>query len=572
MARYARPLERMTRHELMAEVRRLRRASGGQNSGDRIRHDCRADKAQMGSQRDQLIAQRQLERSRDVYADLYDYAPLPYVTLDENGVVRNINLTGAALLARGRAAIVGTPFSRHVGYDDRRRFLEHMRRCRAETGPITTDLMLLVPGGDAIPVQLTSRPSVPPGATAAEHRTAIVDVRMLRAAEVARVQAERDRVRLVREEERLRAAMEAKDEFLAVLSHELRTPLTPVLALASALQMRADLPPELRDHLARMQRSIELETRLIDDLLDMTRAARGALSLSREVVDVHELLRETVELCDADRPSGIAITCALGASQHRVRADPLRLRQVFWNLLRNTFQSIEGEGRVLLRSINDPPGRISVVVRDSGRGIEPADLDRVFLPFYQPRGGKHGRLGLGLAIAKSIVEAHDGRITATSAGLGQGACFEVELSVTDAGEVDSRPTSSNGPVRSEEAAPPRLAILLVEDNADSAEALSLALQLQGYEVRLAGSVAAAREAARERFDVLVSDLALPDGDGIELLTEPRARISVPAIALSGHGTEVDKSRTASAGFSAHLTKPVTIERLSETIRRLVPPA
>jgi signal transduction histidine kinase len=445
-----------------------------------------------------------------------------------------------------------------------------MRRCRQQFGPVSSDLSLLLADGQQVAVQITTRASAPPGSAKVEYRTAIVDLRMLHAAEAARAQSERERSRLSREDERLRDAMEAKDEFLAVLSHELRTPLTPILALASALQARPDVSPAIRADLARIQRNVELETRLIDDLLDITRASRGTLSLDPHVVDLHQLLRDTVELCAADRPPGIAIIWSLGASAHHVRADSLRLGQVFWNLIRNAFQSIGTKGEILFRSTNDAPGHVTVAVRDSGCGIEAADLELIFLPFYQPHGEGRGRLGLGLTIAKTLVEAHGGTITAKSPGRGQGAFFEIDLVVTSPIAGDGRPAAS-APVPAKAGAARRLAVLLVEDNADSADALALALELQGFEVRLAGSVAAARKAARKRFDVLVSDLALPDGSGLDLVAELRARTDVPAIALSGYGSARDKSRSAAAGFSAHLTKPVTIERLSNTIRGLVRP-
>ena len=573
MPRESRSSARMTRRELLEEIKRLRETPSEPSNLQRVVFELRTYQEELAQQRDQLIeAQRQLEHSRDIYADLYDYAPLPYVTLDEYGTIRNINLTGAELLGRGRLSLDGVPFQRVLDPESRRLFLDHMRRCRRESGPVVSDLTIIASGRQLVPVQITTRASVPPGSAAVEYRTAIVDLRMVRAAEEARAHADRERTRLVREDERLRDAMQAKDEFLAVLSHELRTPLTPVLAVASALQGRADVPPSLRQDLARIQRNVELETRLIDDLLDMTRAARGTLSLSREVVDVHEVLRSTVELCQADRPPDVALTWSLAASVHHVEADPVRLGQVFWNLVRNAFQSLAASGEILFRSTNDAPGRITLAIRDSGRGIDPADLERIFLPFYQPTGENRGRLGLGLAISKSLIEAHEGRISAKSQGRGWGACFEIELGVVTAADGNGLvPEAAADAAAAASAGGPRLAILLVEDNADSADALSLALELEGYRVRLADSVAAAREAAREPFDVLVSDLALPDGSGLDLVAEIRNHTPVPAIALSGYGSARDKSRSAAAGFSAHLTKPVTIERLSQTIRGLLPP-
>lgn len=571
MAGRVRAPERMSRRELLAEIKQLRAAPIGRGAVEQSLHELRVYQEALATQRDQLVeAQRQLEHSRDIYSDLYDYAPLPYVTLDEYGVVRNINLIAADLLGRSRVTMDRLPFHRFV--DNKRPFLEHMRRCRREDGPVTSELTLVLADGESIPAQLTTRKSVPPGSDEVEYRTAIVDLRMLRAAEDARARAEGERGRFMREDERLRDAMEAKDEFLAVLSHELRTPLTPILAVVSALQAQADVPKPIREKLKRIQRNVELETRLIDDLLDLTRAARGTLSLNRELLDLHQVLRDTVDLCEADRPSGVAITWSLAASEHHVRADPVRLGQVFWNLVRNAFQSIGSDGELLIRSTNDAPSRISVAMRDSGCGIAAADLERIFLPFYQPGGDGRGRLGLGLTIAKSLVEAHGGLIRATSPGRGLGACFEIELGVSLAGTDGRRaPAAEAAPAAEVRADTDRLAILLVEDNEDSADALSEALRLEGFDVRLAGSLAAAREAARQRFDVLVSDLALPDGSGLDLIAELRKRSAVPAIALSGYGSERDKRTSVAAGFSAHLTKPVTIARLSEAIRELLPP-
>ena len=440
----------MTRRELVAEVKRLHSgaASGSQN-------------LERATQHDELVeAHRQLEHSRDIYADLYDYAPLPYVTLDEYGVVRNINLTGAELLGRGRLSLEGVPFQRIVDDADARRFLDHIRRCRRDPGPIVSDLTIVTAGGVRVPAQITTRASVPPGSTAVEYRMAIVDLREIQAAEEAGARTESDRAALMREDERLRDLMEAKDEFLAVLSHELRTPLTPILAVASALCARADVPPALREDLARIKRNVELETRLIDDLLDMTRASRGTLSLAREIVDVHQVLRQTVEICEADRPRGVSLRWGLGASEHHVRADPVRLGQVFWNLVRNAFQSMGREGELFFRSTNEQPGRITIAVRDSGRGIDAADLHRIFLPFYQPQGEGRGRLGLGLTIAKSLVEAHNGRIAVMSEGRGQGACFEIELGTTRVAPAARPPvTSADAPAAATESA--RVTILLV---------------------------------------------------------------------------------------------------------------
>ncbi|TMA50041.1 MAG: response regulator [Deltaproteobacteria bacterium] len=300
-------------------------------------------------------------------------------------------------------------------------------------------------------------------------------------------------------------------------------------------------------------------------MLDLTRVTRGELSMKPEILDVHAVLQEVVELCGNGRPAGVRVTAALAAPAHHVRADPARLLQVFWNLLRNAFQSTPTDGEVTLRSSNDDAGRVRVVVEDTGGGIEAGDLERIFRPFYQGRaaGDRSGHLGLGLAIAKSVIEAHGGRITAASEGKGSGARFTVELP-TVAVEEARPPAPEAGSLASS-----GVSILLIEDHPDTALAVSEALRLEGYDVSVAGSVAAALERALEPYDVVISDLRLPDGNGIDLLRQLRSARPVKAIALSGFGSEKDVRACKEAGFDEHLTKPVALETLTRTIESLM---
>jgi len=558
-------LERMTRGQLIAELRKLRAERSRDSELERLVHDLRVHEEQVQLQQDQLTETQQLlEASRDRYADLYDYAPLPYVTLDRNGVIEDINLTGADLLGRARPLLVGRPLRLYVDEADRRTFLDHMRRCRGTVSPVTTELKIKTEKG-AVLVQLHSRRAAGSGKDAVGYRTAIVDLTARLEAEETRARAREERERLLKEEERLLVASEAKDHFLATLSHELRTPLAPVLVAVSALEGRGDVPATLRPTLAMIRRNVDLETRLIDDLLDLTRITRSELSMKPEILDVHEVVQEVVELCGNGRPAGVRVTAGLAAPAHHVRADPARLQQVFWNLLRNAFQSTPTDGEVTLRSSNDDAGRVRVVVEDTGGGIEAGDLERIFRPFYQGRaaGDRSGHLGLGLAIARSVIEAHGGRITAASEGKGSGARFTVELP-TVAVEEARPPAPEAGSLTSS-----GLSILLIEDHADTALAVSEALRLEGYDVSVAGSVAAAVERAQEPYDVVISDLGLPDGNGLDLLRQLRSARPVKAIALSGFGSEKDVRACKEAGFDEHLTKPVTIETLTRTIESLM---
>ncbi len=234
-------------------------------------------------------------------------------------------------------------------------------------------------------------------------------------------------VELQRRKEMAEAANAAKDRFLATLSHELRTPLTPVLMWAGGMLHDPNLPEELRDGLKMIARNIELEARLIDDLLDLTRIARGKLRLQLQKTDVHEVLRHALEIVrEGDCPPGLDLQVELGATESEMEGDPTRLQQVFWNLLRNATKFTQPGGRVVVKTENRTPGTISISVSDTGAGIAPEHLRKIFDAFEQVS-ERHEGLGLGLAISKAIVDLHRGQIHAESAGLSRGATFIVEL-------------------------------------------------------------------------------------------------------------------------------------------------
>jgi two-component system CheB/CheR fusion protein len=392
--------------------------------------------------------------------------------------------------------------------------------------------------------------------------------------------AEADLRRAKREAE---AASQAKDRFLATLSHEMRTPLTPVLAALSELQARdgAGLPPDLGATLEMIRRNVELEARLIDDVLDLARITRGALELDRRVFDLAQVVEHAVAVCRTPEAAarGVALRVEGGAGELPAWGDPARLTQVLWNLLRNAVKFTPEGGEVVARWYREPGeppagrSRLVVEVADRGIGIEPELLPRLFGAFEQgdERGfERQGGLGLGLAISKTIVDLHGGTLSVASGGRDQGATFRVELP----GEVpEEAPASAPAPPEQAAAAARQsVRILLVEDDPDSAYALAHLLGTLGYEVAVAGSVADALAADLGAVDLLLSDLGLPDGSGIDLPREAgRRRPSRPlkAIALSGYGMEADRCRSREAGFHAHLVKPVDFATLREAIRRVL---
>ncbi|HKV10902.1 MAG TPA: ATP-binding protein [Thermoanaerobaculia bacterium] len=391
----------------------------------------------------------------------------------------------------------------------------------------------------------------------------------------------RENARLYRE---AWAANEAKDQFLATLSHELRTPLTPVLALVASLAEDPRLHLELAASLAVIRRNVELESRLIDDLLDLTRISRGKLELQCRSTDVHQVVEHALETsAQGIEAKRLRLGIDLKARDHHVWGDAPRLTQVFWNLLTNAIKFTPEGGGITVRSelVPGEGGRRDLVVRvtDTGIGIEPDVLPRIFGAFEQADRRitrQFGGLGLGLAVSRALVELHSGRLTAASEGRDQGSTFEVRLPV-DTPEMDLDETAvmrarprleeNSGAVRP-------LSILLVEDHPDTAEAMAEVLRLLGHKVTVAGSVAEALDAAQAAaaasgIELVVSDLGLPDGSGQDLMRELVKRHALPGIALSGYGMEEDVRKSLEAGFTVHLTKPVTPQMLRDAIRQVV---
>ncbi|HJT81161.1 MAG TPA: ATP-binding protein [Chthoniobacterales bacterium] len=365
-------------------------------------------------------------------------------------------------------------------------------------------------------------------------------------------------------------ANRAKDQFLAMLSHELRTPLTPVLMTISQLRRDPNLSDEVLRDLEMLHRNVELEALLIDDLLDLTRIAHGKLELHSDAVNVHTCIEHALSIAQTDLTNKkLQLSCRLEAAEHHCWADAARLQQVFWNLINNAVKFTPPEGRIEIRTQNDGAHHIVIEVEDTGVGIDPSVQPRIFNAFEQ--GGqsvtsKYGGLGLGLAVSKRIIDLHQGTISVRSPGANQGTTFTIELRAMETSLLD-------GPVyyvQDSPAKPARARILLVEDHNDTARVLLRLLERSGYDVGHADCLTAAKQLVAHRpFDLVISDLGLPDGSGLDLMRELRERHGLSGIALSGYGMDEDRAASKAAGFVEHFTKPIDPERLRSAVARLV---
>lgn len=373
----------------------------------------------------------------------------------------------------------------------------------------------------------------------------------------------------------------AKDAFLAALSHELRTPLSPMLLLAGAGARDPALSTAARRDFAAIEKNALLEARLIDDLLDLTRITHGKLALQTSRVNVQQIVEDAIETVRPEiEAKNQTIERRFQSLEPIVLGDPVRLQQIFWNILRNAMKFTPTGGTIAIETTLQGQDRIEIRFVDTGMGMTPRELSRVFDAFSQgdhagPAGShRFGGIGLGLAISRTLTELHHGTLRAESAGLGAGSRFIVDLPIAlkkssrAAGLV--KRLSGNATPRSATSLPAigSLSILLVEDHEPTRNALARLLTRRGHEVTAAGSLADARRAVELRkFDVLVSDIGLPDGSGNDLMIEMRDRFRMKGIALTGYGMDSDLVRTKDSGFSCHLTKPVSLAALEKALAR-----
>jgi len=489
---------------------------------------------------------------------LLEAAPDAMIIADEGGIIQLVNAQAEQLFGYNRRDLLGHSIDVLVPERYRPAHEGHRRRyfVSAHPRPMGAGLALygLRRDGSEFPVEISLSPLVTEQGTLAI--SAIRDISERKAAE-----AERDRLR---EERAAHAeANRIKDEFLATLSHELRTPLNAVLGWIDLVTRGVLADEEMQRALLTIKRNAKMQAQLVEDLLDVSRIVSGKLQIRPAALDLVEVAEAAIDVVrPAAAAKNITISVAGADEPLLIVADADRLQQVIWNLLSNAVKFTPPHGRVDLqmRAVN---GGVELVVRDSGEGIAPAFLAHVFERFRQENSTPtraHGGLGLGLSIARSIVERHGGSIAAESAGIGQGAAFRVFLPVAQVAERRKARRAST-----DISALRGARILVVDDQEDDRALLIRIFEHASAAVRGASSVREALQSMAEApTELIVSDLAMPGEDGYGLIRRLRNMSefrSICAIAVTAHARPEDRDAALAAGFDAYVSKPIDTDTL-----------
>jgi CheY-like chemotaxis protein/anti-sigma regulatory factor (Ser/Thr protein kinase) len=370
--------------------------------------------------------------------------------------------------------------------------------------------------------------------------------------------------------DQLAAANRAKDEFLAILSHELRTPLMPILTWAGLLRERKLDAATAERGLAAIERSAKLQARIVEDLLDVSRAITGKLQLDVQPIVLDSVIRGAI---DSVRPAadakGIVVDAVPSPDAGLVSGDPDRLQQIVWNLLSNAIKFTPKGGRIEIR-LTHVGDQVRLTVRDTGAGIDAALVPHLFDRFWQADTSStraHGGLGLGLAVVRHLVELHGGTVSAESEGKGHGATFTVTLPAMARPELHGDDT----PAFRAAARLTGLRVLVVDDDLDTCDIVGAILESAGAEVRTCMSASQALTALDAWVpDILVSDIAMPDEDGYALIRKVRARKAeeggrLVAVALTAYARPEDRAKALSAGYQMHVRKPVEPSQLVSVV-------
>lgn len=515
---------------------------------------------------------RRAEASERQYRFLADMVPHLIWSADANGRPDYFNQRWFEFSGHSKDANQTVDWAQSLHPDDRPRFAAAWERARATGEPLEIECRRFCPPAHAFRWLLVrSLPMKDETGAVVRWFGSSTDIEAHKQA-----QAERDRLleqaqaaaverdKLV---EQLRDDARRKNEFLAMLSHELRNPLAPIRNSLYVLAHATSGGDQARHAWEVIERQSQQMTRLVDDLLDITRIARGKIRLQREPVELNGLVRRVAEdHRELLRRAGLELAVAVPEQPLRVSGDSARLLQVVGNLLQNSAKFTPAGGKVTLTLALEPPHEAVVRVRDTGAGITPETLPCLFEPFVQGErtlDRTNGGLGLGLALAHGIVELHGGAISAASQGLGRGAEFTVRLPLDTEGAPVLRL------VRANDAPAGRRRVLIIEDLPDAAESLQEALGLAGHDVAVAYDGPTGVALARSfRPDVVLCDIGLPVMDGFQVARELRqdpALASAFLVALSGYALQEDIDKAREAGFDQHMAKPPRLEALERLL-------
>jgi PAS domain S-box-containing protein len=525
----------------------------------RLLHDLDVHRVELEMQNEELKRSRAaLEVALADYTELFDFAPIGYATLDIDGKIVEVNHAAARVLGRERAALAGASFHNLIVVEDRFAFSGLVARSIDSRERVDAQVQLWPRKGRRVFVELSARLLDQPGAQ-----------KVLLAVEDVTSRKERD-AKLEETERALRDADRKKDDFLAALSHELRNPLAPIRTALYVL-MHNDANGELSRRAQEIiDRQVGHLARMVDDLLDVTRIARGKVVLRKERLELGALLRKTIDdhrlVFEA---ADLILESRFEPGRFWIDADPARIVQTLTNVLGNAVKFTPAGGFVVVRLEGDQSAA-RVVVSDSGLGVAPDLLPHVFEPFSQgpqTMDRSRGGLGLGLPVVRGLVEAHGGSVSMSSAGSGGGTTLAITLPLAPEGHA----TLANPDTRIRAENPRR--VLVIEDNVDAASTLRDALTLDGHEVEVAHDGASGLARARSfRPEIVVCDIGLPGMDGYDVARALHAegRGAPYCIALSGYAQPEDVDRSIAAGFRAHLSKPTSLESLERLLQDAPP--
>ncbi|MFA9284911.1 response regulator [Comamonas sp. SY3] len=514
------------------------------------------------------MAEVRVHRSEAKFRSIYEQAQSGIALIDDDGCFVDANPAMLEMLGRSAAEVLGRPVSAFAAPSHQAR-IEAMCAPQSSQALWREEVVLLDATGQALHVEWSMAARVN-----GELRVAAV-------ANVSnRIQLELERKQLLEREQAARATAErysrSKDDFVAVLSHELRNPLSAIMMNVHQV-LRKSPPPEFAKNLDAIKRNASTQARIISDILDVSRINSGKLTLEREWVDPAALITSSLDsLKAAIDAKKLVLHVAMDTQGRKALVDPARFQQVFWNILSNAVKFSQDAGLLeVALAVQDT--QLVLSVRDHGKGIEAAFLERIFEKFTQaasPGSRPASGLGLGMPIVKHLVDLHAGTITVASEGLGLGTLVTVTLPLGHGAPKELPKHESAG--SAQDGGQDELGgihILVVEDDAEVANLLVLILQERGASVALAGDFDSALASLQSsQADIVVSDIGLPGKDGYALMRHIRAaqdRFSrVPAIALTAFGREEDRQAALAAGFDVHMAKPLQPQKLVALIKSL----